>query len=177
MSEAEMNGQLESVCESVFSETEVQAMDALGLPGCFRTRSHSYLRAIQAGYSQDDECGPTMLPPTAMPSARPMAGKGPPTPKPRPVRLPPPCFPTGTITRPPWGRLEAWLTECTRPPSGCFSEAQRGFGGGSAVLGRAGIAVGSVRGRGASGQRWLGSSPVSTEHRSSLSRSMMQPRP
>ncbi|XP_036084859.1 disks large-associated protein 2 isoform X1 [Rousettus aegyptiacus] len=73
MSEAEMNGQLESVCESVFSETEVQAMDALGLPGCFRTRSHSYLRAIQAGYSQDDECGPTMLPPAAMPSARPMA--------------------------------------------------------------------------------------------------------
>ncbi|XP_011376734.1 disks large-associated protein 2 [Pteropus vampyrus] len=56
MSEAELNGQLESVCESVFSEMEVQAMDALGLPGCFRTRSHSYLRAIQAGYSQDDEC-------------------------------------------------------------------------------------------------------------------------
>ncbi|ETE67843.1 Disks large-associated protein 2, partial [Ophiophagus hannah] len=55
MSEAEVNGQFESVCESVFSEVEAQAMDALGLPGCFRTRSHSYLRAIQAGYSQDDE--------------------------------------------------------------------------------------------------------------------------
>lgn len=55
-----MNGQFESVCESVFSEVESQAMDALDLPGCFRTRSHSYLRAIQAGYSQDDECIPVM---------------------------------------------------------------------------------------------------------------------
>uniref|UniRef100_A0A673SS79 DLG associated protein 2 n=2 Tax=Suricata suricatta TaxID=37032 RepID=A0A673SS79_SURSU len=62
MSEAEMNGQFESVCESVFSEVESQAMDALDLPGCFRTRSHSYLRAIQAGYSQDDECIPVMTP-------------------------------------------------------------------------------------------------------------------
>ncbi|ELV13216.1 Disks large-associated protein 2 [Tupaia chinensis] len=62
MSEAEINGQFESVCESVFSEVESQAMDALDLPGCFRTRSHSYLRAIQAGYSQDDECIPTMTP-------------------------------------------------------------------------------------------------------------------
>ncbi|XP_031195034.1 disks large-associated protein 2 isoform X3 [Mastomys coucha] len=62
MSEAEVNGQFESVCESVFSEVESQAMDALDLPGCFRTRSHSYLRAIQAGYSQDDECIPVMTP-------------------------------------------------------------------------------------------------------------------
>lgn len=78
MSEAEMNGQLESVCESVFSEMEAQAMDALGLPGCFRTRSHSYLRAIQAGYAQDDdECVPAMPLPTATPAARPMAGKAP----------------------------------------------------------------------------------------------------
>ncbi|XP_053454098.1 disks large-associated protein 2 isoform X4 [Nycticebus coucang] len=60
VSEAEINGQFESVCESVFSEVESQAMDALDLPGCFRTRSHSYLRAIQAGYSQDDECIPMM---------------------------------------------------------------------------------------------------------------------
>ncbi|XP_069462186.1 disks large-associated protein 2 isoform X3 [Ambystoma mexicanum] len=60
MSEAEINGQYESVCESVFSEIESQAMDALDLPGCFRTRSHSYLRAIQAGYSQDDDCIPAM---------------------------------------------------------------------------------------------------------------------
>ncbi|XP_038151616.1 disks large-associated protein 2-like isoform X3 [Cyprinodon tularosa] len=60
VSETEVNGQFESVCESVFSEVESQAMDALDLPGCFRTRSHSYLRAIQAGYSQDDDCIPPM---------------------------------------------------------------------------------------------------------------------
>ncbi|XP_043929450.1 disks large-associated protein 2 [Protopterus annectens] len=60
VSEAEINGQFESVCESVFSEVESQAMEALDLPGCFRTRSHSYLRAIQAGYSQDDDCIPSM---------------------------------------------------------------------------------------------------------------------
>ncbi|XP_078031126.1 disks large-associated protein 2 isoform X4 [Epinephelus lanceolatus] len=60
VSETEINGQFESVCESVFSEVESQAMEALDLPGCFRTRSHSYLRAIQAGYSQDDECIPPM---------------------------------------------------------------------------------------------------------------------
>ncbi|XP_053345013.1 uncharacterized protein LOC128515042 isoform X2 [Clarias gariepinus] len=35
-------------------------MEALDLPGAFRTRSHSYLRAIQAGYSQDDDCLPSM---------------------------------------------------------------------------------------------------------------------
>ncbi|XP_077415819.1 disks large-associated protein 2 [Vanacampus margaritifer] len=62
VSETEINGQFESVCESVFSEVESQAMDALDLPGCFRTRSHSYLRAIQAGYSQDDEYIPPMAP-------------------------------------------------------------------------------------------------------------------
>uniref|UniRef100_A0A3Q3AQU0 DLG associated protein 2 n=1 Tax=Kryptolebias marmoratus TaxID=37003 RepID=A0A3Q3AQU0_KRYMA len=60
VSETEVNGQFESVCESVFSEVESQAMEALDLPGCFRTRSHSYLRAIQAGYSQDDDCIPPM---------------------------------------------------------------------------------------------------------------------
>ncbi|XP_028295013.1 discs large associated protein 2b isoform X7 [Gouania willdenowi] len=60
VSETEVNGQFESVCESVFSELESQAMEALDLPGSFRTRSHSYLRAIQAGYSQDDDCLPSM---------------------------------------------------------------------------------------------------------------------
>ncbi|KAM7403890.1 hypothetical protein PAMA_004356 [Pampus argenteus] len=60
VSETEINGQFESVCESVFSEVESQAVEALDLPGCFRTRSHSYLRAIQAGYSQDDDCIPPM---------------------------------------------------------------------------------------------------------------------
>lgn len=75
MSEAEMNGQFESVCESVFSEIESQAMDALDLPGCFRTRSHSYLRAIQAGYSQDDECIPAMTPSNTTSTIRSTAGK------------------------------------------------------------------------------------------------------
>lgn len=70
-----MNGQFESVCESVFSEVESQAMDALDLPGCFRTRSHSYLRAIQAGYSQDDECIPAMTPSNMASTIRSTAGK------------------------------------------------------------------------------------------------------
>lgn len=52
----ELNHQFEAVCESVFGEVESQAVEALDLPGCFRMRSHSYLRAIQAGCSQDDEC-------------------------------------------------------------------------------------------------------------------------
>ncbi|KAM8967276.1 disks large-associated protein 1 isoform 2-T2 [Pelodytes ibericus] len=49
--------QFESVCESVFSELESQAVDALDLPmpGCFRMRSHSYVRAIEKGCSQDDD--------------------------------------------------------------------------------------------------------------------------
>lgn len=75
MSEAEVNGHLESVCESVFSEVESQAMDALDLPGCFRTRSHSYLRAIQAGYSQDDECVPVMTPASLSSAIRPTTGE------------------------------------------------------------------------------------------------------
>ncbi|XP_060056728.1 disks large-associated protein 1 isoform X4 [Erinaceus europaeus] len=57
VSEMEVNGQFESVCESVFSELESQAVEALDLPlpGCFRMRSHSYVRAIEKGCSQDDE--------------------------------------------------------------------------------------------------------------------------
>ncbi|CAH2284855.1 disks large-associated 1 isoform X1 [Pelobates cultripes] len=57
VSEMEVNGQFESVCESVFSELESQAVDALDLPmpGCFRMRSHSYVRAIEKGCSQDDD--------------------------------------------------------------------------------------------------------------------------
>ncbi|XP_064188880.1 disks large-associated protein 1 isoform X2 [Anguilla rostrata] len=60
VSEVEVNGQFESVCESVFSELESQAVDALDLPmpGCFRMRSHSYVRAIEKGCSQDEDCGP-----------------------------------------------------------------------------------------------------------------------
>lgn len=72
-----MNGQFESVCESVFSEVESQAMEALDLPGCFRTRSHSYLRAIQAGYSQDDECVPSMSSSTVTSTIRSTAGESP----------------------------------------------------------------------------------------------------
>ena len=58
VSEMEVNGQFESVCESVFSELESQVVEALDLPmpGCFRMRSHSYVRAIEKGCSQDDEC-------------------------------------------------------------------------------------------------------------------------
>lgn len=77
VSEAEMNGQFESVCESVFSEVESQAMEALDLPGCFRTRSHSYLRAIQAGYSQDDECVPSMSSSTVTSTIRSTTGESP----------------------------------------------------------------------------------------------------
>lgn len=60
VSEVEVNGQIEAVCESVFSEMESQAVDALDLPvpGCFRMRSHSYVRAIEKGCSQEeDEAG------------------------------------------------------------------------------------------------------------------------
>ncbi|XP_067107771.1 disks large-associated protein 1 isoform X2 [Osmerus mordax] len=57
VSEVEVNGQIEAVCEQVFSEMESQAVDALDLPvpGCFRMRSHSYVRAIEKGCSQEEE--------------------------------------------------------------------------------------------------------------------------
>ncbi|XP_059835475.1 disks large-associated protein 1 [Hypanus sabinus] len=57
VSEVEVNGQFESVCESVFNELESQAVEALDLPmpEYFRMRSHSYVRAIERGCSQDDE--------------------------------------------------------------------------------------------------------------------------
>ncbi|XP_055720442.1 disks large-associated protein 2-like isoform X2 [Salvelinus fontinalis] len=74
VSETDINGQFESVCESVFSEVESQAVEALDLPGCFRTRSHSYLRAIQAGYSQDDDCIPTMTSSTVTSTIRSTTG-------------------------------------------------------------------------------------------------------
>ncbi|XP_017262238.1 disks large-associated protein 1 isoform X1 [Kryptolebias marmoratus] len=62
VSEVEVNGQIEAVCESVFSEMESQAVDALDLPvpGCFRMRSHSYVRAIEKGCSQEEEEGSVM---------------------------------------------------------------------------------------------------------------------
>lgn len=58
------------MCGSVFGELESQAVDALDLPGCFRMRSHSYLRAIQAGCSQDDDCLPLLAAPASV-SGRP----------------------------------------------------------------------------------------------------------
>uniref|UniRef100_A0A7N6C2H9 Discs, large (Drosophila) homolog-associated protein 1b n=1 Tax=Anabas testudineus TaxID=64144 RepID=A0A7N6C2H9_ANATE len=63
VSEVEVNGQIEAVCESVFSEMESQAVDALDLPmpGCFRMRSHSYVRAIEKGCSQEEEEGGVMV--------------------------------------------------------------------------------------------------------------------
>lgn len=83
VSETEINGQFESVCESVFSEVESQAMEALDLPGSFRTRSHSYLRAIQAGYSQDDDCLPSMTSSTVTSTLRSTTGKTIPPPQKR----------------------------------------------------------------------------------------------
>ncbi|KAL0966092.1 hypothetical protein UPYG_G00290830 [Umbra pygmaea] len=62
VSEVEVNGQIEQVCEQVFSEMESQAMNALDLPmpGCFRMRSHSYVRAMDQGCSEDE--GTSLLP-------------------------------------------------------------------------------------------------------------------
>ncbi|XP_058266471.1 disks large-associated protein 4 isoform X2 [Hemibagrus wyckioides] len=45
------------LCSAAYSHMDSQAVEALDLPTptCFRSRSHSYLRAIQAGCSQDDD--------------------------------------------------------------------------------------------------------------------------
>uniref|UniRef100_A0A8C4WZ07 Discs, large (Drosophila) homolog-associated protein 2a n=1 Tax=Eptatretus burgeri TaxID=7764 RepID=A0A8C4WZ07_EPTBU len=69
VSELEVNGQFEAMCESVFSEMEAQTVEALDLPACFRTRSHSYLRAIQAGYTYEEETTSTV--PSSTPSPTP----------------------------------------------------------------------------------------------------------
>uniref|UniRef100_A0A7N8WJH1 Disks large-associated protein 1-like n=1 Tax=Mastacembelus armatus TaxID=205130 RepID=A0A7N8WJH1_9TELE len=65
LSEVEVNGQIEQVCEQVYSEMQSQAMEAamdsmdtmdtLPMPGCFRMRSHSYVRAIDQGCAGDEE--------------------------------------------------------------------------------------------------------------------------
>uniref|UniRef100_A0A3Q1J062 Discs, large (Drosophila) homolog-associated protein 1a n=1 Tax=Anabas testudineus TaxID=64144 RepID=A0A3Q1J062_ANATE len=65
MSEVEVNGQIEQVCEQVYSEMQSQAMEAamdsmdtmdtLPMPGCFRMRSHSYVRAIDQGCAGEEE--------------------------------------------------------------------------------------------------------------------------
>lgn len=45
------------LCSAGYGHTDSQAVEALDLPAptCFRSRSRSYLRAIQAGCSQDDD--------------------------------------------------------------------------------------------------------------------------
>ncbi|KAI5609225.1 disks large-associated protein 4 [Silurus asotus] len=45
------------LCSAAYGHMDSQAVEALDLtaPSCFRSRSHSYLRAIQAGCSQDDD--------------------------------------------------------------------------------------------------------------------------
>ncbi|XP_026776731.3 disks large-associated protein 4 isoform X1 [Pangasianodon hypophthalmus] len=45
------------LCSAAYGHMDSQAVEALDLtaPTCFRSRSHSYLRAIQAGCSQDDD--------------------------------------------------------------------------------------------------------------------------
>ncbi|XP_066478926.1 disks large-associated protein 4 isoform X2 [Tiliqua scincoides] len=55
--EAELNDQYEGMCESTYSEAESTTVEVLDLPlpSYFRSRSHSYLRAIQAGCSQEED--------------------------------------------------------------------------------------------------------------------------
>ncbi|NXH16323.1 DLGP4 protein, partial [Bucco capensis] len=57
--EPELGEQYEAVCESTYSEAESAAAEVLDLPlpSYFRSRSHSYLRAIQAGCSQEEDTG------------------------------------------------------------------------------------------------------------------------
>uniref|UniRef100_A0A670YH04 DLG associated protein 4 n=1 Tax=Pseudonaja textilis TaxID=8673 RepID=A0A670YH04_PSETE len=56
-SKEELNDQYEGMCESAYSEAESAAVEVLELPlpSYFRSRSHSYLRAIQAGCSQEED--------------------------------------------------------------------------------------------------------------------------
>nr|XP_034980209.1 disks large-associated protein 4 isoform X4 [Zootoca vivipara] len=55
--EPELNDQYEGMCESAYSEAESATVEVLDLPlpSYFRSRSHSYLRAIQAGCSQEED--------------------------------------------------------------------------------------------------------------------------
>ncbi|XP_009636236.1 disks large-associated protein 4 isoform X3 [Egretta garzetta] len=57
--EPELGEQYETVCDSTYSEAESAAAEGLDLPlpSYFRSRSHSYLRAIQAGCSQEEDTG------------------------------------------------------------------------------------------------------------------------
>ncbi|NXF33511.1 DLGP4 protein, partial [Nyctibius bracteatus] len=55
--EPELGEPYEAACDSTYSEAESAAAEVLDLPlpSCFRSRSHSYLRAIQAGCSQEED--------------------------------------------------------------------------------------------------------------------------
>ncbi|KFO79475.1 Disks large-associated protein 4 [Cuculus canorus] len=57
--EPELGEQFEAACDSTYSEAESAAAEVLDLPlpSYFRSRSHSYLRAIQAGCSQEEDTG------------------------------------------------------------------------------------------------------------------------
>ncbi|XP_068769178.1 disks large-associated protein 4 isoform X2 [Struthio camelus] len=57
--EPELGEQYKAVCDSTYSEAESAAVEVLDLPlpSYFRSRSHSYLRAIQAGCSQEEDTG------------------------------------------------------------------------------------------------------------------------
>ncbi|NXE28047.1 DLGP4 protein, partial [Ardeotis kori] len=57
--EPELGEQYEATCDSTYSEAESAAAEVLDLPlpNYFRSRSHSYLRAIQAGCSQEEDTG------------------------------------------------------------------------------------------------------------------------
>ncbi|KAM6054051.1 disks large-associated protein 4 isoform 4-T4 [Chlamydotis macqueenii] len=57
--EPELGEQYEATCDSTYSEAESAAAEVLDLPlpSYFRSRSHSYLRAIQAGCSQEEDTG------------------------------------------------------------------------------------------------------------------------
>uniref|UniRef100_A0A8C4V640 DLG associated protein 4 n=1 Tax=Falco tinnunculus TaxID=100819 RepID=A0A8C4V640_FALTI len=57
--ETELGEQYEVVCDTTYSEAESAAAEVLDLPlpSYFRSRSHSYLRAIQAGCSQEEDTG------------------------------------------------------------------------------------------------------------------------
>nr|XP_019960994.1 PREDICTED: disks large-associated protein 1-like [Paralichthys olivaceus] len=83
LSEVEVNGQIEQLCEQVYSEMQSQAMEAamdsmdtmetmdtLPMPGCFRMRSPSYVRAIDqgcAGEEEGEEGRPLLLLPSSPP--------------------------------------------------------------------------------------------------------------
>ncbi|XP_077476305.1 disks large-associated protein 2 isoform X3 [Stigmatopora argus] len=142
VSETGVNGQFESVCESVFGEMESQAMDALDLPGCFRTRSHSYVRAIQAGYSQDDDCVAPMTSTVASTIRSSAAVSFTPSYK----KPPPPPVPPRCTSKPLISITAQSSTESTQD---AYHEGRRRLQGGAwGAEGQDGLAAGLSPGRG-----------------------------